>query len=132
MRTARILLLSIIAAVAGCSGNQSALDPQGAPAIHVEHLIIGITVICAVVWLLVMIVRLQPVPPIHGGLRLLATVGPFIFLAIGFAGFVLAGAFLAYPADYAKPLIVLAEAGLTLSIGVTLALLVAGPAERSS
>lgn len=56
MRTARILLLSIIAAVAGCSGNQSALDPQGAPAIHVEHLIISITVICGVVWLLVMIV----------------------------------------------------------------------------
>jgi len=56
LRTARILALSIIAAVAGCSGNQSALDPQGAPAIHVEHLIIGITVICTVVWLLVMIV----------------------------------------------------------------------------
>ncbi len=56
MRTARILALSIIAAVAGCSGNQSALDPQGAPAIHVEHLIIGITVICTVVWLLVMVV----------------------------------------------------------------------------
>ncbi|TAV41663.1 cytochrome c oxidase subunit II [Rhizobium leguminosarum] len=56
MRPARTLLLSIIAAVAGCSGNQSALDPEGAPAIHVEHLIIGITMICAVVWLLVMIV----------------------------------------------------------------------------
>jgi cytochrome c oxidase subunit 2 len=56
LRTARILALSIIAAVAGCSGNQSALDPQGAPAIHVEHLIIGITVICTVVWLLVMVV----------------------------------------------------------------------------
>jgi cytochrome c oxidase subunit 2 len=56
LRPARTLLLSIIAAVAGCSGNQSALDPEGAPAIHVEHLIIGITMICAVVWLLVMIV----------------------------------------------------------------------------
>lgn len=56
MRAARILMLSIIAAVAGGSGNQSALHPQGAPAIHIEHLIIGITLICAVVWLLVMIV----------------------------------------------------------------------------
>jgi cytochrome c oxidase subunit 2 len=56
LRTDRILLLSIIAAAAGCSSNQSALDPQGAPAIHVEYLIIGITVTCAVVWLLVMIV----------------------------------------------------------------------------
>jgi multisubunit Na+/H+ antiporter MnhB subunit len=88
--------------------------------------------ILAAMWLLVMIARLQPVPPISlVSLRLLATAGPFIFLAIGFAGFALADAFLAYPAGYAKPLIVLAEAGLTLSIGVTLALLVAGPAERS-
>ena len=87
----------------------------------------------AAMWLLVMVARVQPVPPIRlGSLRLLVTVGPFIFLAIGFAGFALAGAFLAYPVDYAKPLIVLAETGLTLSIGVTLALLVAGPAERST
>lgn len=87
----------------------------------------------AAMWLLVMVARVQPVPPISlGSLRLLVTVGPFIFLAIGFAGFALAGAFLAYPVDYAKPLIVLAETGLTLSIGVTLALLVAGPAERST
>jgi multisubunit Na+/H+ antiporter MnhB subunit len=87
----------------------------------------------AAMWLLVMVARLQPVPPISlRGLRLLVTVGPLIFLAIGFAGFALAGSFLAYPVDYAKPLIVLAETGLTLSIGVTLALLVAGPAERST
>ncbi|WP_027686943.1 cytochrome c oxidase subunit II [Rhizobium leguminosarum] len=56
MRAARILALSIIAAVAGCSGNQSALDPHGPPAIHIEHLIIAITIVCAVVWLLVMTV----------------------------------------------------------------------------
>ncbi len=87
----------------------------------------------AAMWLLVMISRMQPVPPISlGSLRFLVTVGPFIFLAIGFAGFALAGAFLAFPADNAKPLIVLAEAALTLSIGVTFAMLVAGPAERSS
>jgi multisubunit Na+/H+ antiporter MnhB subunit len=87
----------------------------------------------ATMWLLIMIARLQPVPPISlGSLRFLITIGPFIFLAIGFAGFAWAGAFLAYPAGFAKPLIVVAEAGLTLSIGVTLALLVAGPPERSS
>ena len=56
MKTARILSLSIIAVATGCSGNQSALDPQGPPAIHVEHLIIGITIVCAAVWVLVMIV----------------------------------------------------------------------------
>jgi cytochrome c oxidase subunit 2 len=56
LRTARILLLSMIAAASGCSNNQSALDPQGSPAIHVGHLIIGITIICALVWVLTMIV----------------------------------------------------------------------------
>jgi hypothetical protein len=45
-------------------------------------------------------------------------------------GFVFADSFLAYPPDHAKPLIIIAEATLTLSIGVTLALLVAGPPER--
>jgi hypothetical protein len=56
-------------------------------------------------------------------------IGPILFVAIGFLGFLFADAFLAYPPGYAKPLIVIAEATLTLSIGVTLGLLVAGPAE---
>jgi multisubunit Na+/H+ antiporter MnhB subunit len=87
----------------------------------------------AAMWLLVMMARLLPVPPISTvSIRLLVTVGPLVFLAIGLAGFALAGAFLAYPAGYAKPLIIIAETALTLSIGVTLALLVAGPAERRS
>jgi hypothetical protein len=53
-----------------------------------------------------------------------------IFLAIGIAGMVLANAFLAYPPGYAKPLIVAVEVALTLSIGVALGLLAAGPPER--
>ena len=82
-------------------------------------------------WLLVMIAGLQGVPAIRRPwLRLLVVVGPVIFLAIGFAGFALADGFLAYPAGYAKPLIIVAEAALTLSIGVTLGLLAAGPPER--
>jgi multisubunit Na+/H+ antiporter MnhB subunit len=86
----------------------------------------------AAMWILVMVARVQPVPATSlGSVRLLVTLGPLIFLAIGFAGFAWAGAFLAYPAGYSKPLIVVAETALTLSIGVTLALLVAGPAERS-
>ena len=87
--------------------------------------------VLAAMWLLVMITRLQPVPAISlRRIRLLLVVGPVIFVAIGLLGFVFAGAFLAYPADYAKPLIVAAEATLTLSIGVTLGLLVAGPPDR--
>jgi hypothetical protein len=63
-------------------------------------------------------------------LRLLLVVGPVVFLVIGLAGFMLAGAFLVYPAGYAKPLIIVIEATLTLSIAVTLDLLAAGTPER--
>jgi hypothetical protein len=43
----------------------------------------------------------------------------------------MAGAFLAYPAAYAKLLILTIEVPVTLSIATTLALLVAGPPERT-
>jgi multisubunit Na+/H+ antiporter MnhB subunit len=87
--------------------------------------------VLAAMWLVVMIAGLQDVPETGSRwLRLLLVVGPIVFLAIGFAGFVLAGAFLAYPAGHGKPLIIVAEAALTLSIGVTLGLLAAGPPER--
>lgn len=89
--------------------------------------------VLAAMWLLVMMARLQNVPPINASwVRLLLVVGPVAFLAIGFLGFVFADSFLAYPPGHAKPLIIIAEATLTLSIGVTLALLVAGPPERTS
>ena len=78
-----------------------------------------------------MMARLQDVPAINARwLRLLLVVGPTAFLAIGLAGFFIADSFLAYPPGIAKPLIIVVEATLTLSIGVTLALLVAGPPER--
>ena len=87
--------------------------------------------ILAAMWLLVMIAGLESVPSIgQPWLRLLLLVGPLIFLAIGLAGMVLANAFLAYPSGYAKPLIVAVEVALTLSIGVALGLLAAGPPER--
>ena len=87
--------------------------------------------VLAAMWLLVMIAGLKSVPSIsEPWLRLLLVVGPVIFLAIGLAGMVLANAFLAYPSGYAKPLIVAVEVALTLSIGVALGLLAAGPPER--
>jgi multisubunit Na+/H+ antiporter MnhB subunit len=64
-------------------------------------------------------------------LRLLLIGGPAVFFAIGLAGFAMAGAFLAYPAAYAKLLILTIEVPVTLSIAATLALLVAGPPERA-
>ncbi|MEH6719871.1 MAG: hydrogenase subunit MbhD domain-containing protein [Aurantimonas endophytica] len=88
--------------------------------------------ILAAMWLLVMLAGLQPVPRTGDqALRLILICGPALFLAIGLSGFVLAGSFLAYPEGLAKPLIVCIEAVLTLSIGATLALLVAGPAQTA-
>ena len=87
--------------------------------------------VLAAMWLLVMIAGLKNVPSIsQPWLRLLLVVGPVIFFAIGLAGMVLANAFLAYPSGYAKPMIVAVEFALTLSIGVALGLLAAGPPER--
>lgn len=87
--------------------------------------------VLAAVWLLVMIAGLKRVPSIdHFALRPLLVVGPALFVGIGLAGFAFAGGFLAYPPDHAKLLIVTIEVALTLSIGVTLALLAAGPPER--
>lgn len=88
--------------------------------------------VLAAMWLLAMIAGLQKVPSIDQfWLRFLLLIGPFCFLAVGLAGFLLANAFLAYPPGYAKPLIVAIEVGLTLSIGVALGMLGAGPPERS-
>ena len=56
--------------------------------------------------------------------------GPVVFLAVGLAGMLAAGAFLAYPVDIAKPLILLIEVPMLLTIALALGLLVAGPPER--
>jgi energy-converting hydrogenase Eha subunit E len=51
---------------------------------------------------------------------------------VGFAGVGLAGAFLAYPEPHAKALILFVELPMMLTISLVLALLVAGPPERTS
>ena len=87
--------------------------------------------VLAVMWILVMVAGLRKVPSIGSqSVRWAMVVGPVIFLAIGVAGIFLAGAFLSYPSGYAKPLIVVIEMTLTLSIGVTLALIAAGTPDR--
>ena len=91
----------------------------------------GATVLAAM-WLLAMMAGLVDAPPIdRRWLRLAVVAGPAVFLAIGLAGFAVAGAFLAYPPDHAKLLIVIIEMPVTLSIAATLGLLVAGPPERA-
>jgi len=86
----------------------------------------------AAMWLLAMMAGVAAAPAVSSRrLRLALVAGPAVFLAIGLAGWALADAFLAYPEAWAKPLIIVIEVALLLSIAVTLGLLVAGPPERS-
>jgi len=88
--------------------------------------------ILAAAWILVMVAGLVDAPPIgRPWLRFALIAGPALFLAIGIAGFAIADAFLAYPQGYAKPLILVIEAALTVSIAAALGLLALGaPARR--
>jgi len=87
--------------------------------------------ILAAMWILTMMAGITDCPPIGRlWLRIVLITGPIVFLAIGLAGFVVPGTFLAYPAGLAKPLILIIEAALTPSIAASLGLLLAGPPER--
>jgi multisubunit Na+/H+ antiporter MnhB subunit len=89
----------------------------------------GATVLAAM-WLLVLMAGLGEVPPVRAAwLRVAAVSGPATFLAVGFAGVALAGAFLAYPESHAKALILFVEVPMMLTVALVLALLVAGPPE---
>jgi multisubunit Na+/H+ antiporter MnhB subunit len=83
--------------------------------------------ILASMWLLVMMAGLAQAPPIgKASLRAWLVAGPLVFIAIGLYGAFAAGAFLAYPDGFAKPLIVVVEIALMPSLAITLALLLAG------
>ncbi len=82
-------------------------------------------------WLLVMMAGLTDAPPIsRAWLRIGLVAGPLVFIAIGVAGAVTAGAFLAYPDGYAKPLIVVIELALMPTLALILALLLVGAPQR--
>ncbi len=87
--------------------------------------------IFAALWVLVTMAGLADFPPAgRPVVRISVVAGAVVFAGIGMAGVFWAGAFLAYPADFAKPLILLIEAALTLSVAFTLGLLVAGSPAR--
>jgi len=87
--------------------------------------------ILAAMWMITMMARLTEAPPVSSiWLRLALIAGPAVFLATGVAGVAMASGFFAYPAGFAKPLILLIEVFMTLSIAVTLPMLVAGPPRR--
>ena len=91
----------------------------------------GATIIAAM-WLLVLMAGLADVPPISRRLvRVLLVAGPVVFIAIGCAGVATAGAFLAYPDGWAKPLILVIEFALMPSLALTLGLIMAGAPERT-
>jgi multisubunit Na+/H+ antiporter MnhB subunit len=88
--------------------------------------------ILAAMWMIAMIARLTGPPRIGArGLRLALIAGPAVFLAVGLAGLGMAGNFFAYPAGFAKPIILFIEAFMVLTIAVTLPMLVAGPPRGS-
>jgi len=90
----------------------------------------GATILAAM-WLLVVMAGLADTPPIGSArLRIALVAGPVVFIAIGAAGVVTAGAFLAYPDGLAKPLIKVIEWALLPSLALTLALILAGAPER--
>ena len=89
----------------------------------------GATVLAAM-WVLVMIAGLRRPPPVNSrGMRWLVAIGSLVFVGIGTAGIWMAKSFLAYPDGLAKPLILVIEAGLTVSVAVILGLMLAGPPE---
>jgi multisubunit Na+/H+ antiporter MnhB subunit len=92
----------------------------------------GATIIAAM-WHLSVMAGLADEPALgRGRLRLLLTVGPLIFLAIGLGGLWFGAAFLAYPPAFAKALILVIEFGMLATVAATLALLMAGPPQRKS
>jgi len=91
----------------------------------------GATIVAAM-WLLVLMAGLTDAPPISRRLlRAGLVAGPVAFIAIGFAGVATAGAFLAYPDGWSKPLILVVEFALMPSLALTLGLIMAGAPERT-
>jgi len=85
--------------------------------------------VLAAMWMLPMMAGLTRPPSVTAGwARASVVVGPAVFLIAGLAGVWSADGFLAYPPGMEKPVILAIEAALTLSIAVTLALIIAGPA----
>ena len=90
----------------------------------------GATILAAM-WLLVMMAGLADAPPIsRRWLRGLLVAGPLAFIGIGVVGAVQAGAFLAYPEGFAKPLILVIEFALLPTLTLILGLMLLGAPRR--
>ncbi|WP_421989074.1 MnhB domain-containing protein [Roseococcus sp.] len=88
--------------------------------------------VLAAMWVLAWMAGLVHPPAVSSRkLRIWVVLGPLVFIAVGLLGCFLADAFLAYPAGFTKPLILVVEAALTFSIAVGLVLLLVGPPEAA-
>jgi multisubunit Na+/H+ antiporter MnhB subunit len=86
--------------------------------------------VLAAVWILIVLAGLRDEPRLSSlPVRALIILGPLVFLVAGLTGMLL-DAPLSYPEGQAKPVILVIEYALTISIAATLALLIAGPARR--
>jgi multisubunit Na+/H+ antiporter MnhB subunit len=89
--------------------------------------------ILAAMWMLVQMAGLADSPAVKNTwLRTGIVVGPLVFIAVGLAGLATAGAFLGYPPDWAKPMIVVVELALLPTLVLILALLMNGAPARGS
>jgi multisubunit Na+/H+ antiporter MnhB subunit len=90
----------------------------------------GATILAAM-WLLVMMAGLSDAPPVsRRWLRGLLVTGPLAFIGIGVVGSLQAGAFLAYPQGFAKPLILVIEFALMPTLTLILGLILLGAPRR--
>ena len=86
----------------------------------------------AAMWTLVLMAGLSDTPrSAQRSLRFGLVVGPLVFVAIGVLGVFSAGALLAYPPQWAKPMIVVVELALLPTLTLVLGLLLAGPPQRA-
>lgn len=91
----------------------------------------GATILAAM-WLLVIMAGLADAPAIDRGLlRFSLVLGPLAFIGIGVLGVAVAGDFLAYPVEYAKPLILVIEFALMPTLTLILGLLLLGAPQRA-
>jgi multisubunit Na+/H+ antiporter MnhB subunit len=87
--------------------------------------------ILASMWLLTIMAGLTDAPPVRRRwLRVLLVAGPLLFVAIGVIGAQAAGAFLAYPPGFAKPLILAIEFALMPTLTLVLGLMLLGAPAR--
>jgi multisubunit Na+/H+ antiporter MnhB subunit len=87
--------------------------------------------VLAAMGLLAIMAGIADAPPVASRVLRAALVGgPLVFIALGVAGALVAGAFLAWPEGHAKALIKLVEVALTPSLALLLLLLLAGAPAR--